>query len=70
MLDKLRKICDELLKNTGEEKYALIRRLLEDEKLFFNINIIEAYNILRDLGFSKEEIDDIYPRLIEKKDFM
>jgi hypothetical protein len=67
MLDKLRVICDELLKNTNEEKYSYIKRLLEDDDVFKKINADEAVSILSDLGFNKYEITNIYPKLLDKK---
>lgn len=67
MLDKLRVICDELLKNTNEEKYSYIKRLLEDDDVFKKINADESVSILSDLGFNKYEITNIYPKLLDKK---
>lgn len=67
MLEKLRLICDELLKNTYDEKYSYIKRLLEDDDVFKKLNAEEAVSILSDLGFNKYEITNIYPKLLDKK---
>lgn len=67
MLEKLRLICDELLKNTNDEKYSYIKRLLEDDDVFKKLNAEEAVSILSDLGFNKYEITNIYPKLLDRK---
>jgi hypothetical protein len=66
MLEKLRVICDEYIKNTNDEKYSCIKRLLENDNLFKEISAEEAFSILSDLGFNKYEITNLYPKLIAK----
>lgn len=70
MQDKLIEITEKLISKeqtpTLKERYLLIRKMLNEEDLFFKININTAYNILKDLGFNKEDSLSIYQQLIKK----
>ncbi len=70
MQDKLIEITEKLISKeqnqTLKERYILIRKMLNEEDLFFKININTAYNILKDLGFNKEDSLNIYQQLIKK----
>ena len=70
MQNKLIEITEKLInKETNgslKERYILIRKMLNEEDLFMKININTAYNILKDLGFNKEDALSIYQELIKK----
>lgn len=70
MQNKLIEITEKLInKETNgslKERYLLIRKMLNEEDLFMKININTAYNILKDLGFNKEDALSIYQELIKK----
>lgn len=72
MIDKLRKLNDELInKNINNEdeikKYKLIEKILSDDECFFKIEIEYAYAILRDLGIKEDQLKNIYLELIDSK---
>lgn len=73
MLEKLRHINDKFLEiktdNDELKKHQLIRKILNDDKCFFKMNVEQAYAILRDLDFSKEELKEIYSELIDYKNY-
>ena len=70
MQDKLIEITEHLINkeqnSSLKERYLLIRKMLNEEDLFLKINITTAYNILKDLGFDKEDDLSIYQKLIKK----
>ena len=70
MQDKLIAITEHLINkeqnSSLKERYLLIRKMLNEEDLFLKINITTAYNILKDLGFNKEDALSIYQKLIKK----
>lgn len=45
-------------------KLSFIRKILEDDKCFFKMNVEDAYNIFDDLGYNKEEFKNIYANLM------
>lgn len=67
MYKKIKKIAElKLSKNTNlaeKEKYLIINKILEDEECFQKMKTETAYNLLYDLGFSKNEIQKIYNEL-------
>lgn len=74
MLNKLRIICDDLIKKSEDNifrytRLEYIKKLLEDDKIFFKISLEEAYSILRDLDFLESEYTKIYKELINEKNF-
>lgn len=73
MLEKLRLINNKFLEIKTDEnelkKHQLIRKILNDDKCFFKMNVEQAYAILRDLDFSKEELKEIYSELIDYKNY-
>lgn len=73
MLEKLRHINDKFLEiktdNDELKKHQLIRKILNDDKCFFKMNVEQAYAILRDLDFSEEELKGIYSELIDYKNY-
>lgn len=73
MLEKLRHINDKFLEiktdNDELKKHQLIRKILNDDKCFFKMNVEQAYAILRDLDFSEEELKEIYSELIDYKNY-
>ena len=70
MQDKLIEITEHLINkeqnSSLKERYLLIRKMLNEEDLFLKINITTAYNILKDLGFNKEDALSINQKLIKK----
>ena len=70
MQNKLIEITEHLINkeqnSSLKERYLLIRKMLNEEDLFMKININTAYNILKDLGFNKEDALSIYQELIKK----
>lgn len=70
MQNKLIEITEHLINkeqnSSLKERYLLIRKMLNEEDLFLKININTAYNILKDLGFNKEDALSIYQELIKK----
>lgn len=73
MLEKLRLINNKFLEIKTDEnelkKHQLIKKILNDDKCFFKMNVEQAYAILRDLDFSKEELKEIYSELIDYKNY-
>lgn len=74
MIDKLRKINNDLIeknKNNQEilKKQNLIHEMLDFDDLFFRINVEDAYGILRDLGFEENQLKEVYLELIDKKNY-
>ena len=70
MIEKLRKICDGLIKlNKNEEKYPIIKKILKDEKCFMKMDIETSFAILRDLGIKDDNLTNIYKELIDIKNF-
>lgn len=66
-IQKLREINNKLIDK--DEKYKKIALLLEYDDCFFKISKITAYQILNDLGFSEEEIPNIYSKLISGEEY-
>ena len=73
MLEKLRLINNKFLEIKTDEnelkKHQLIKKILNDDKCFFKMSVEQAYAILRDLDFSKEELKEIYSELIDYKNY-
>ncbi len=70
MIEKLRKICDgEIKLSSNNEKYLIIRKILNDDKCFLKMNIETSLAILRDLGIKEENLMGIYEELIDIKNF-
>ncbi|MBR4261884.1 MAG: hypothetical protein IKQ35_00785 [Bacilli bacterium] len=74
MIEKLRKINDELIEKNKDnqellKKQNLIHEMLDFDDLFFRINVEDAYGILRDLGFEENQLKEVYLKLIDKKNY-
>lgn len=73
MLSKLRNIVNIFLErelsSKEKEKYELIKTILSEDDCFFKIDADTACNIIKDLGFNKEETIEIYKELINSKYF-
>lgn len=71
MLEKLREINNKIINKETDKKnlkkHKLIEKLLNDNFIFFKIDIEYAYAILRDLGIKEENLKDIYMELIDIK---
>lgn len=51
-------------KNANYEENLKIRKNLEDETIFFKISKLDAYRILENVGVKKENIENVYKKLI------
>lgn len=69
MIEKLRKICDGQIKLNNNQKYFIIKKILDDEKCFLKMEIETSFAILRDLGIKEENLVSIYKELIDIKEF-
>ena len=73
MLEKLRLINNKFLEIKTDEnelkKHQLIKKILNDDKCFFKMNVEQAYAILRDLDFSEDELKGVYSELIDYKNY-
>lgn len=71
MLEKLRILNDKILKITEDEtsksKHEIIKKILSDDKCFFNMHVEDAYAILRDLSIKEENLKSIYLELIDSQ---
>ncbi len=72
MIEKLKVINDKLIElNTNNEKelkkHKLIKKILNDDKCFFKMEIKYAYSILRDLGIKEQDLKKVYMELINPK---
>lgn len=63
-IELLRDKCLELMDNDSK-KYQLIYNMLEDDELFFKIDMNMAYSILNDLEV--EDIQTAYIELMKRK---
>lgn len=62
---RVNKLIEENKDNTEKyEKYKLIKKILNKDDCFLNMNIEYAYAILRDLGVPEKKIKDVYLELI------
>ena len=72
MINKLRKINDELIRKAVDtkekKKYEIIKKIMNDDNCFFKMDIEYAYSILRDLGIEEEKIRGIYMCLIDPEE--
>ena len=73
MLSKLRDIVNVFLERElsfkEKQKFELIKNILSDDDCFFKMDIDTACNIIKDLGFNKEDTIKIYKELINSKYF-
>ena len=72
MIEELKKIANRFINlyenNPKElEKYKIIAEMLNDKKLFSNIEIEFAYSILRDLKIPENELRNVYVKLLNNK---
>lgn len=75
LISELRNRNDLLLKkcplNNNETyiKLMVIKKILQDKYCFFKMNMNDAFSILKDLGYEKEEISNLYKMLISQKEY-
>ena len=72
MLNKLREINKKLIleseKNNNSKENVIqtvIQELLKNDRCFFDITMEESYRILKSLGFSIDESEEIYLKLLQ-----
>lgn len=56
-------------KNMNYNENLKIREILKDEAIFFKINKLDAYNILKKVGIKQEKLDDVYIKLTSSNIF-
>ena len=56
-------------KNENYERNLQIEEFLKDEAFFFKIDKLTAYEILKDVGVRKEQLETVYNKLISQKVF-
>ena len=56
-------------KNENYERNLQIEEFLKDEAFFFKIDKLNAYEILKDVGVRKEQLETVYNKLISQKVF-
>ena len=74
MIEKLKMLNNKLIElnandETNLKKYQLIKKILNDDKCFFKMEIDYAYAILRDLGIEESDLKNVYMELIDIKNF-
>ena len=59
------------LKRLGKstKRNEIVNNILEDEACFFKINKNDAYIILKDIGVSESNLDEVYSELISKNNY-
>ena len=70
MINKLIEKTNELIKSNesnkkNQEKYIIIKKILNKNNCFLDMSIDYAYSILRDLNFKENELKNIYLDLID-----
>lgn len=56
-------------KNSNYEENLKIKKILEDEAIFFKINKSDAYKILGNVGVKEDMIESVYKKLISPNIF-
>ena len=56
-------------KNANFEQNLKIRKYLGDETIFFKINKVDAFRILKNVGVKEENLDKVYKKLISPNVF-
>lgn len=56
-------------KNANYEENLKIRKYLEDETIFFKISKLDAYRILEKVGVKKENLENVYKKLISQSTY-
>lgn len=74
MIDKLKDLNEKLIQkySLDEEKLKkqlLIKKMLNEKKCFFKMNIEVAYSILIDLGIPNSDLKIVYSELIDAKNY-
>lgn len=72
IINRLQEVCDKLisLNTPNNEKYIIIKKILNTKNAFINMSIEDAYSILRDLEVKDEDIKDIYMELIDPNNIL
>jgi hypothetical protein len=75
MIQELKDRTMKLLNNCPKDnevkliRLKLIQKILNDESCFFKMRADDAYNILLDLEYKKEESIEIYKKLISYQNY-
>ena len=74
MIEKLIEINDNIINQTDDEEkkkiHLLIKKILEDKRCFYKMNIETSYAILRELNIPEENLKNTYLNLIEPSDII
>lgn len=56
-------------KNAQFDNNLKIKKMLEDEAIFFKIDKLDAYQILKNVGVKQESLENVYQKLISSDVF-
>lgn len=56
-------------KNANYEENLKIKKYLEDEAIFFKIDKLNAYKILKNVGVKQEQLENVYKKLTSENVF-
>lgn len=56
-------------KNANYEENLKIKKYLEDDTIFFKIDKINAYKILKNVGVKQEMLEEVYKKLTDRNVF-
>ena len=56
-------------KNANCDENLKIRKYLEDETIFFKIDKLKAYEILKNVGVKQDKLEDVYKKLTTSEVF-
>lgn len=51
-------------------KKIIDKKVLNEDKCFFKINIDDAYMILHELGYEEKDFKNIYEQLLDSKNYL
>ncbi len=66
-IDDIREINQNFINEGQDEKYDLIKQILEDDNCFFKIDVDVAVDILMSLGFTKPL--QVYAELVDPSNY-
>lgn len=74
MIERLKELNEKLIQthNSDEDnlkKQLLIKKILDEKNCFFNMDIVTAYSILKDLGIPRSDLKVVYSELIDVKNY-
>lgn len=72
IIERLQDVCDRLisLNTPNNEKYLIIKKILNTKNAFINMSIEDAYAILRDLSVPEEDLKNVYMELIDPNNIL